>query len=260
MDGSSEHVTMCISRDGQQIGDWTELEVRALYKEGKLLPTDLYWRKGTNEWAVLDTLLFVNEVLPEGLRPVNKRRHVTASQIFPRIEVSPSDVAPARTTVALEEPVKFASLKSINPSKPLSFDRPDEEIETPPKTGWIRLVRTLFLGKNNTAKHRKALDLYVMQLNLRGAILIDSHTRLEGLKLAADGTIFFRYTVFTPTKPSVEELTKKWTTTLSREYRTSARDKVLRDYEVTTRHEFMYKDKTPITGIIIRPEVAQTNI
>jgi hypothetical protein len=252
-----DSMTICISRDGQQIGEWTEEEVRAFYEDGKFLATDQYWKEGMTEWASLEKLLRPIDILPEGLRPVNKRRNVTASQIFPRLDAQPSGTQEGKTT-SREDPLKFDSFKSVSSSKPLSFDTPEVEAEPPSKAGWTGTLRNLFSGKSSTNIRTKALNLYVMQLSLRGAILLDSHTRLDGLKLASDGTINFHYTLFTPAKPSAEEITKTWTSKLRQEYRTSVRDKTLRDYDVTTKHEFVYKDGAVIARIIIRPEDAKS--
>jgi uncharacterized RDD family membrane protein YckC len=60
-----------ISRDGLEIGEWTEAQVRTFYKNGQLLPTDHYWKEGMTEWASLNT--FVKPPLPppkEALRKV----------------------------------------------------------------------------------------------------------------------------------------------------------------------------------------------
>jgi hypothetical protein len=46
-------MNLSISRNGVEIGEWTEEEVRSLYTEGKLLPTDYYWKEGMTEWAEL---------------------------------------------------------------------------------------------------------------------------------------------------------------------------------------------------------------
>jgi len=50
-------MNLSISRDGQEIGTWTEEKVLTLYREGQLLPTDYYWREGLSEWRELATLV-----------------------------------------------------------------------------------------------------------------------------------------------------------------------------------------------------------
>jgi hypothetical protein len=42
-----------ISRDGVEIGEWTEEEVRVFYSEGRLAAKDHYWKEGMTEWAPL---------------------------------------------------------------------------------------------------------------------------------------------------------------------------------------------------------------
>ena len=45
-----------IARDGHEIGAWTEQEIRRLYRDGQLLPTDHYWREGMSQWEPLTGL------------------------------------------------------------------------------------------------------------------------------------------------------------------------------------------------------------
>jgi hypothetical protein len=287
-------MTIHINREGQQIGEWTEAEVRGFYQDGKLLPTDLYWKEGMNEWAALDTLLQAADALPDGLKPVNKRRHVTASQIFPRFDGKPSTGPLDRITAPLSEPVKLGTATAAIAPTPTA-EEPEEEDAPPvaPATKMLRaapavlagvcallgllafathfastpIIITLFAvaglsllgffflrrkGKSDYEKSRtEALDLYVMQLNLRGSTLLNTSTRLEGAKLASDGNIHFQYTLFTFPKPTAEEVRALWTSTLTREYRTSARDKILRDYGVATAHNFKHEDGTFLGRITI---------
>jgi hypothetical protein len=42
-----------INRDGQEIGQYSEAEVRAHLASGTLLPTDLAWREGLSDWIPL---------------------------------------------------------------------------------------------------------------------------------------------------------------------------------------------------------------
>ncbi len=50
-------MNISISRNGVEIGEWTEDEVRALYKDGRLVATDHYWREGMSAWAILTGLI-----------------------------------------------------------------------------------------------------------------------------------------------------------------------------------------------------------
>lgn len=50
-------MNISISRDGVEIGEWTEEEVRALYKDGRLVATDFYWREGMSAWKELQTFV-----------------------------------------------------------------------------------------------------------------------------------------------------------------------------------------------------------
>jgi hypothetical protein len=69
--------------------------------------------------------------------------------------------------------------------------------------------------------------------------------------LASDGNIHFLYTIFSFQRPSADEVRATWTDTLTREYRTSARDRVLRDYGVATAHNFKHDDGTYLARITI---------
>ena len=50
-------MNVSISRNGTEIGEWTEDQVRALLKEGQLLASDHYWKEGMTEWASIATFL-----------------------------------------------------------------------------------------------------------------------------------------------------------------------------------------------------------
>ena len=50
-------MTISISRDGLEIGEWPENEIREFYHEGRLVDTDLFWKEGMTEWAPLSQLI-----------------------------------------------------------------------------------------------------------------------------------------------------------------------------------------------------------
>ena len=50
-------MNISICRDGVEIGEWTEADIRALYTDGQLLPTDLYWKEGMTEWVELRRMI-----------------------------------------------------------------------------------------------------------------------------------------------------------------------------------------------------------
>jgi len=54
MDQGHKLMNISISRDGVEIGQWTEQEVQTLLDEGKLLPTDYYWAQGMIEWQEIE--------------------------------------------------------------------------------------------------------------------------------------------------------------------------------------------------------------
>jgi hypothetical protein len=51
-----------IARNGVEIGEWTEKQVRAFYAEGRLVKTDTYWTVGMVEWFPLSD--FINPPPP----------------------------------------------------------------------------------------------------------------------------------------------------------------------------------------------------
>ena len=60
-------MNLSISRDGAEIGEWTEGDVRDLYAQGQLLPTDYYWKEGMAAWDSLES--FINPAPPEEPNP-----------------------------------------------------------------------------------------------------------------------------------------------------------------------------------------------
>ncbi len=48
---------MSISRAGVEIGEWSEEEVKSMYQNRVLLPSDLYWTPGMPEWLELSRFL-----------------------------------------------------------------------------------------------------------------------------------------------------------------------------------------------------------
>ena len=44
---------LTIYRDAAYLGEWPETEVRKLYADGLLFPTDYFWREGMKEWRPL---------------------------------------------------------------------------------------------------------------------------------------------------------------------------------------------------------------
>ena len=46
-----------ISREGVEIGEWPQNEVKSLYDSGKLVGTDFYWHEGMSDWKELRSFL-----------------------------------------------------------------------------------------------------------------------------------------------------------------------------------------------------------
>ena len=52
----SSRFTLLLYRESARLGEWTEHQVRELYAEGLLLPSDFFWREGLKEWHTLQRL------------------------------------------------------------------------------------------------------------------------------------------------------------------------------------------------------------
>jgi len=50
-------MNISICRDGVEIGEWSEDEVKGFFAEGRLLATDYYWKEGMAEWAELSKMI-----------------------------------------------------------------------------------------------------------------------------------------------------------------------------------------------------------
>jgi hypothetical protein len=50
-------VKLFISRDGVQLGSWTDTEVRHYFQTGNLIATDHYWHEGMSQWDTLGVFI-----------------------------------------------------------------------------------------------------------------------------------------------------------------------------------------------------------
>jgi hypothetical protein len=99
-------MNISISRDGVEIGTWTDEEVRSLYEEGKLLPTDFYWKEGMTEWVELYKMIpptpaaMSKPVLKtQVIAPVENKFTQHHIMSVPRVHVDPK---PSITTIKKE--------------------------------------------------------------------------------------------------------------------------------------------------------------
>jgi GYF domain 2 len=118
-------MNLSISRDGVEIGEWTEEQVRAFYKDGQLLPTDHYWREGMTEWAELSRMIkppppSAIKSLPQVVKPTMP----STTQIIPIEEDKPA----ARNAASVPPPF-IPNRGGINP--------PCDEMEGEKKFGSI---------------------------------------------------------------------------------------------------------------------------
>jgi hypothetical protein len=67
------NITIC--RDGTEIGEWTDDEVRVFYGERRLVPTDLYWKEGMTQWESL-----AGFIKPPPPFPISEGLVIAASQ------------------------------------------------------------------------------------------------------------------------------------------------------------------------------------
>jgi uncharacterized protein DUF4339 len=94
-------MNISISRDSVEIGEWTEDEVRALYKDGHLVATDYYWKEGMSEWAELSKMIKPAPPVPKTLPVDNQPAPHTTSANDKRIGLNPRMVQAAALVVAL---------------------------------------------------------------------------------------------------------------------------------------------------------------
>lgn len=80
-------MNISISRDGAEIGEWTEEEVRVFYSEGRLVPTDLYWKEGMTQWESLASFIKPPPPLPVSMRSVvaSSQKVVTQDSVSYRV-------------------------------------------------------------------------------------------------------------------------------------------------------------------------------
>jgi hypothetical protein len=50
---NSDLPAFSVARDGQEIGSWSPRDIRQMLADGRLLPTDSYWRPGMRAWLPL---------------------------------------------------------------------------------------------------------------------------------------------------------------------------------------------------------------
>ncbi len=81
--------TIYVSREGLQIGNWSETEVRDFFKEGKLISTDLYWKEDMTDWESLESLIQAPIPSSENSSPQRSsptRREADAPSLLMRIK------------------------------------------------------------------------------------------------------------------------------------------------------------------------------
>jgi hypothetical protein len=102
-------MNISISRDGAEIGEWTEEQVLSFYKEGQLLPTDYYWKEGMTEWVQLYTM-----IKPA---PAVATKPVLRTQVISVVESKfTQKAAPVRTSNMQQQPV-------VSPAAPVNVDK-----------------------------------------------------------------------------------------------------------------------------------------
>jgi hypothetical protein len=109
-------MNISISRDGTEIGEWTEEEIRIFHKEGRLVDTDLYWTEGMTEWRPLAGFLRPPPAFPVAA-------HTPKSETLPPLPVLPPPlvVQPiAISTIDFSTPraTDAASVKANPANKP----------------------------------------------------------------------------------------------------------------------------------------------
>jgi hypothetical protein len=75
-------MNISICRDGIELGEWTEEEVKAFYCEGRLVDADLYWMPGMNEWLELRKLIRPAPPFPGPIAPLRSPGFSADPKIF----------------------------------------------------------------------------------------------------------------------------------------------------------------------------------
>lgn len=70
--------SLFIAREGVQLGSMSDADARALLKAGFLMPTDVFWREGMEEWRPLAELEAARPVEKPGQSAWNVRERVRA--------------------------------------------------------------------------------------------------------------------------------------------------------------------------------------
>lgn len=96
--GYAGSMLVSIARDGQEIGEWNEDQVRTLYLDGQLLGTDMYWHEGMDEWKTLRHL--IKPALPQPAMGIREPQPMPA--IPPPLQAAREDIAREPLT-AVEE-------------------------------------------------------------------------------------------------------------------------------------------------------------
>lgn len=181
-----------ISRDGIEIGEWTETEVRGFYQEGRLVDTDCYWTEGMTQWTPLSRLIRPPPPFPS-TSPKEPASSVPAEDLpvaphpfVKRLAMLPKESA---STVPSEElPVDLSSVESLQVASlsvtPLSETRTRLSTTIPDHPEYPGIGRILFLflnvliiavaiiiknAKNVPMSHLSPIDI-CMSLALMGPI------------------------------------------------------------------------------------------
>ena len=109
--GMALSMLISIARDGQEIGEWTDDQVRALSQDGQLLGTDYYWHEGMPAWLPLRSLLKPTPPA-EGAGGGSAPPGVPPVQVAPVIVGQVAQPPPLPAPVALKKPGRNWSAES----------------------------------------------------------------------------------------------------------------------------------------------------
>jgi hypothetical protein len=103
-----------VSRNGTELGEWSEDQIRNLYKEGQLLPTDHYWKEGMTEWAELSKM--IKPPPPAAKIPVAVNSNPPKTQ-----RINPENIPTSTETSPLPQtPPQFVDVRAFEEKKPWS--------------------------------------------------------------------------------------------------------------------------------------------
>ena len=105
-----------ISRDGKELGTFTEAEVLEGVEDGSILPTDHLWTDGMEDWVLVETLIEEDE--DEEVTPGASDEGVDLPELPTRLEPAPASPPTRKFTKVVVPVVSPVSASAAPPAPP----------------------------------------------------------------------------------------------------------------------------------------------